>query len=84
MPIPAIHYVDLLVCVICASFFVKGARLDDRSPLVWGGLSLAAWLCATWLLGGGRMLGILSQVLLFVGITLHDARRDQAAPTRRE
>ena len=80
----SINYVGLLACAICASFFVKGARLDDKSPLVWGGLSIAAWLIATWLIGGGLILGILSQVLLFVGITLHDARRDQAASMRRE
>lgn len=75
MYVPTIDYSWILGTLICLSFFVKGAQLERRSPLAWGGASLAAWLAATWLLDGGLMLGLLSQVLLFAGLTLLAMRR---------
>jgi hypothetical protein len=82
--IPSIDYGWILGCVLCAAFFVKGARLEERSPLVWGGASVAAWLFATWVLGGGMVSGVVSQILLFAGLTWIEARRQAARPTPRD
>lgn len=84
MPIPSIDYGWILGCVLCAAFFVKGARLGERSPLVWGGASVAAWLIATWVLGGGMGSGVASQVLLFAGLTWLEARRQATRATTRD
>lgn len=84
MPIPSIDYAWILACVVCAAFFVKGAQLEGRSPLVWGGASVAAWLFATWVLGGGLLAGLVSQGVLFAGLTWIALRRDAARPTTRD
>jgi hypothetical protein len=82
--IPSIDYGWILGCVLCAAFFVKGARLEERSPLVWGGASVAGWLLATWVLGGGMVSGVASQVVLFAGLAWFEARRQAARPTQRD
>ncbi|HVS19454.1 MAG TPA: hypothetical protein VMT18_12690 [Planctomycetota bacterium] len=75
MQIPSIDYPWIVGAVVCGSFFVKGAQLEGRSGLAWGGASMLAWLLATWVFGGGLVLGLLSQVLLFAGLTLWAMRR---------
>ncbi len=77
-------YVSLAVCLCCMAFFVKGARLDEQSPLAWGGLSLAGWLAATWLLSGGLLMCLASQGLLFVGLAAFNARRDRIRQSARD
>lgn len=84
MPIPSIDYGWILGCLLCAAFFVKGARLEERSPLAWGGASVALWLLATWALGGGMGSGVVSQVLLFGLLTWIESRRRAARTTARD
>ena len=71
MPIwvPTIDYTDLFVLFACVAFFAGGARMEQRSPLVWGGLSLGAWIVFTQVLFGGLAWGLASQGLLFAGLT---------------
>ncbi len=82
--VPSIDYLSIAICIFCVAFFVKGARLDEQSPRVWGGLSVSAWLASTHVPPGGVLGGILSQVLLFVGLTFVNAHRERDRQTRRE
>src|SRR5688572_9073534 len=84
MPIASIDYGWILGCIVCAAFFVKGARLEGRSPLAWGGASVAAWLFATWVLGGGLLSGLAAQLVLFAGLTWLEARRRATRATPRD
>lgn len=76
--VPQIDYPWIVGAVVCGSFFVKGAQMERRSGLVWGGASVLTWLAATWLLGGGLLVGVLGQMLLFAGLTIHAMRREAA------
>lgn len=80
----AIDYLSIFVCIFCAAFFVKGARLDEQSPFAWGVLSVAAWLLSMLVPPGGIVGGLLSQVLLFLALTCVNARRERVTQTRRE
>jgi hypothetical protein len=78
-----IDYVQILVLALWMGFFVKGARMDLRSPLLWGSLSLGLWLLFTQVFGGGLLAGCFSQLLLIAGLTAREihlerrkARRD--------
>jgi hypothetical protein len=84
MAIPTIDYVGIVACLACAAFFAKGAQLEGRSTLAWGGASLALWLGATLGLGGGMLAGFLSQAALFAGLTLHSMRRQATRPPARD
>ena len=79
-----IDYLSIAACIFCTAFFVKGARLDEQSPRVWGGLSVAVWLVSTQVPPGGVLGGLLGQLLLFVALTLVNARRERVTQTRRE
>jgi hypothetical protein len=83
MPVLSIDYATVVACLLCVTFFVRGARLDERSPFLWGALSLGAWVCA-WLLSGGLPAGLGSQIALFVGLTLWNTRRETARQRARE
>jgi hypothetical protein len=77
MYFPQIDYVSILVLGFCVAFFVKGARLEGRSALMWGGMSLGAWLLAMFVAGGGRLAGVASQALLFLALTGHAYWRER-------
>lgn len=66
--VPEISYSHLLALFACIAFFVTGARMDGRSPVVWGGLSLGVWLVFTQLCWSGIGGGIVSQFLLFAAL----------------
>ncbi len=63
-----IDYVQIVVLLLCMSFFVKGARMDVRSPVLWGALSLGMWLVFTQVFGCGVFGGLVSQLLLMAGL----------------
>jgi hypothetical protein len=75
--VPSISYFYILVVITCVSFFTLGARMDGRSPIVWGALSFGAWLCTTQWLMPSLMGGILSQVILFVCLGVWGVIRDR-------
>jgi hypothetical protein len=72
-----IDYLELFVLLLCMGFFVKGARMDMRSPVLWGALSLGMWLLFTQLLGFGLSGGLLSQLLLIAGLTAWEELRER-------
>jgi hypothetical protein len=78
-PVPQIDYGYILVLCVCVSFFVKGAHMEGRSGLVWGGSSLGSWILFTQFLIGGLTGGIVSQLVLFVGLTAHRFLRERRA-----
>lgn len=80
----SIDYSQVIALLACMSFFVHGARLDGRSPFVWGGLSLGAWLVVTHFVLGGLVGGVVSQLLLFGALTAFEFRRERVAARRRE
>ena len=80
--VPRIDYLSILLLIACVGFFVKGAQLDGRSPLTWGGLSLGLWILFTQVLVGGIIGGLLSQALLFLGLTGRQIVRDRARPSQ--
>ncbi len=55
-------YVHIVIAVFAVVFFVRGARIEEESPVLWGALSAGASLLVI-LLGGGR-LGLLGGQLL--------------------
>jgi hypothetical protein len=67
--VPSIDYTELFVLIACIAFFAGGARMEQRSPLVWGGLSLGVWIVFTQVLFDGLAWGLASQGLLFAGLT---------------
>ena len=69
IPIPQIDYRVILVLALWMGFFIRGARMDMRSPLLWGALSLGSWLVFTWLMMGGLLGGCVSQLLLIAALT---------------
>ena len=77
MYVPQIDYGSILALGCCMAFFVKGARLEGRSALLWGGMSCGAWLLATFVAGGGWLAGVASQVLLFLALTGHAYWRER-------
>ncbi len=69
MEVPSIDYVSIVLLLACMGFFTKGARMEGRSPLLWGAMSLGMWIGFTQFCMGGAIGGLLSQALLFVGLT---------------
>lgn len=78
----SIELLDVLAAVACASFFANGARGEGRSPVLWGGASLAAWFFFAGYVGGGMLGGLASQCVLFAGITLLEMRREKKRASR--
>ena len=74
--VPRIDYLHILAFFACVSFFVKGAQMEGRSALVWGGLSTGLWIVFTQFLIKGVVGGLLSQALLFAGLTGFALLRD--------
>ena len=75
-------YVYIFVLLFCMAFFVKGAQLAERSSLVWGGLSLLAWIVVTQFFIGGIGGRLLSQVVLFGGMTAFGLIREELCMRR--
>jgi hypothetical protein len=83
MWIPHFNYISLCVLIASVTFFVRAARFDQRSELVWGLSSFGSWMVFTTFVSPGIWGGIASQVLLFIGITVFDYAREQRQHARR-
>lgn len=81
-PVPRIEYGSLLLLIACVSSFARAARMDGRSPLVWGGLSLGSWIVFTQHLVEGLEGACLSQLALFAGLTAAAIARDRRSARR--
>ena len=73
---------SLVVLLFCVRFFMLGARMEHRSPWVWGGASLGSWILVTQYFVGGLYGGLLSQALVFAGLTGWAFLRERGAPKR--
>ncbi len=73
----SIDYLQIVVLLLFMGFFAKGARMEQRSPVLWCALSLGMWLTATLLLDTGLSGGVLSQLLLIAGLTAQDMLRER-------
>ena len=74
--VPRIDYLHVLAFLACVNFFARGAQMEGRSALIWGGLSTGLWIVFTQFLIGGIVGGLLSQVILFAGLTGFALLRD--------
>jgi hypothetical protein len=83
MMIPQISYLSIGVLIMSVVFFVRAARMDQRSELVWGMLSFGSWMVFTNFVFPGIVGGVVSQVLLFFGIAVYDHAREQRQLARR-
>jgi hypothetical protein len=72
-----IDYVQIFLVLLCMGWFVKGARMDLRSPVLWGALSLGMWLLFTQALGCSILGGLLSQLLLIAGLAGWEELRER-------
>jgi len=73
----SIDYLQLVALLVCMGWFVKGARMDVRSPVLWGALSLGLWLLFTQVLGYGILGGLISQLLLVAGLAGWEEYRER-------
>lgn len=73
-------YTTLAAALFCASFFVRGARLEQRSPFLWGLMSVGCWIIGQALLGGWLLGGLLGQAALFAGLTFASLHRAGELP----
>lgn len=82
-PVPNVDYTQIAVLLMCLGFFVKGAQMDGKPPLLWGALSLGAWIVCTQLLVGGIAGGLLSQLGLLAGMAGWELLRERRETKRR-
>jgi len=82
VPSIQIDYLQILVLLLCMGWFVKGARMDLRSPVLWGALSLGLWLLFAQILGYGLSGGVLSQLLLIGGLAGWEEYRERRRQRR--
>ena len=63
-------YFAILLIAVCAAFFYRAAEFENKSRLLWCGLSIVISLATLFYLGWGWLGTVLGQVGLFVGITV--------------
>lgn len=61
--------------VVSAALFVFAAKQEHLPRWLWGGLSLALWLLCWVVLGGGVLLILLGQAVLFAAMWVYLLRR---------
>lgn len=72
-------YTNLAVLILGIAFFRHAAREENRSEVVYALMSIGAWITVTqWILPGAPG-GLLSQFLLFAGLTVYDVLRERRA-----
>jgi hypothetical protein len=72
-----VDYTALAVAIAAAIFWYKGAAVENISPLVWVGLSLALSAVVMLLLHQGWLGVALAQVAMFVGIAVMRTVREK-------
>jgi hypothetical protein len=79
VPLLQINLLEVVLLLLSIGFFVRSARREMRSPWHWGALSLAMWLLFTRLLDTGLVGGLLSQLLLLMGLNGWEMLRERRA-----
>ena len=64
-------YLEIVVMSVCAITFYRAGCHEHSWGILWAALSIVAGLLALRFLGWGVLGVLLSQVLVFVGITLY-------------
>ncbi len=64
-------YAALAVLICGVTFYTRAAAMENKSPFLWGSLSIGASLLAMFIFKGGWLSVLFSQVGLFVAITLY-------------
>lgn len=64
-------YLPLAVAIACAVFWYRGAQVENVSPLLWVGPSLVISVVVIFALKQGWGAVAVSQVALFVAITIY-------------
>ncbi len=63
-------YYGLVLMLACVAFFYKAAELEGSRSLVVPGISLLLWLSASYFLNWGLVGCFMTQVVLFVAMTI--------------
>ena len=61
---------SLLVLISCLIIFYKAAEMENKSGLLWAGMSLIVWIFTPVFLPSFILSKILGQVALFIGIAV--------------
>ena len=72
-----IPYKAIALLIVGVLFFARGAKMDGKSPLLWGSLSLLAWIVTYFVLGGGIGIWALGQLALFAGLFAWNLRAER-------
>ena len=64
-------YTAILFAVLTAAFWLKGAQLEDQSPIIWVGRSICVSVVVVMVLHGGWFAIVIGQLLLMVVITIY-------------
>ncbi len=70
--------------IACTAFFYKAAELDGSPRFVTPFMSLALWLSASYFLGWGLLGCFMTQVFLFVAITIWNILTDKRRHERED
>jgi len=84
VPLLQVSLLEVVVLALCVVWFVRSARADKRSPLLWGALSLSTWILSTRLFGFGMFGALFSQILLLAGHTGWEMWRERSRQPGRE
>jgi len=76
-PLGPIYSLDFVLLLICAVGYYKAAELENKTPMVWAGMSVGVFLITWRLFRWGIPGNLLGQVLLLAGITLGRVWRDR-------
>ncbi len=66
----------LVLMLVCAAYFHKAAELEGKPPFVVPGLSLLLWLSADYFLEWGIVACFMTQVGLFLAMTILNVATD--------
>jgi len=61
---------EIVMMATSAHIFYRMAEMEGSSGVLWAGLSVAAWIMASAYLGWLMFGGVLSQIVLFTGLTV--------------
>ena len=65
-----IDYTALAFALLSAAFWLKGAQIENRSPVTWVALSIGVSGIVIMLLHGGWLAILVGQLLLMIAITV--------------
>lgn len=70
-------YTAILFAALTAAFWLKGAKIEDQSPIIWVGRSIAVSVVAVVVFHGGWLAIVIGQLLLMVAVTVYRTLTDK-------